>query len=318
MKVLVCDPIDQDGIRALRSAGFQVDLQPTIDKTTLLATARNYDVLVVRGRTKIDTSIIEAAPNLKMIGRAGVGLDNVDVQRAKNAGILVLNTPGAPATSVAELTVALMLSLLRKIPFADRELKAGRWAKSMLMGEELQGKRVGVIGRAGRIGSEVARILTVGFQVDVLGYDVIRPKGVAGVTYEFADSLEELLRQTDIVTVHVPYAPETHRLLAAERLRMMKKGAYLVNTSRGDIVDGPALLELLKQGHLAGAGLDVFHLEPPVDEWEKALVDLPEGVTVTTCHIGAQTLQAQRRESLELAERIISESARNASQPHRN
>ncbi len=314
----MCDPIDRDGIQALRSAGFQVEEQPTIDKTSLLGVARNYDVLVVRGRTRIDASIIEAAPNLKMIGRAGVGLDNIDVQRAKKAGILVLNTPGAPSTSVAELTVALMLSLLRKISLADRELKAGRWVKSKLMGEELQGKKVGVIGRAGRIGSEVARILTVGFQVDVLGYDVIRPKGVAGVTYEFADSLEELLQKTDIVTVHVPYAPETHRLLGPERLRMMKKGAYLVNTSRGDIVDGPALLKLLKQGHLAGAGLDVFHLEPPVDEWEKALVTLPEGVTVTTCHIGAQTLQAQRRESLELAQRIISESSKARSHPHLN
>ncbi len=312
----MCDPIDPDGTQALRSAGFEVEEQPTIDKTTLLEIARYYDVLVVRGRTRIDASIIEAAPNLKVIGRAGVGLDNIDVQRAKKAGILILNTPGAPSTSVAELTVALMLSLLRKISLADRELKAGRWVKSRLVGEELQGKKVGVIGRAGRIGSEVARILTVGFQVDVLGYDVIRPRGVAGVTYEFADSLEELLRNTDIVTVHVPYAPETHRLLGPERLRMMKKGAYLVNTSRGDIVDGPALLQLLKQGHLAGAGLDVFHLEPPVDEWEKALITLPEGVTVTTCHIGAQTLQAQRRESLELAQRIISESSTAPSHPH--
>jgi len=316
LKILVCDPIDQDGIQALRSAGFQVEEKPTIDKTSLLGVARNYDVLVVRGRTRIDASIIDAAPNLKMIGRAGVGLDNIDVQGAKKAGILVLNTPGAPSTSVAELTVALMLSLLRKIPLADRELKAGHWVKSQLLGEELQGKKVGVIGRAGRIGNEVARILTVGFQVDVLGYDVIRPKGVAGVTYEFADSLEELLQKTDIVTVHVPYAPETHRLLGPERLRMMRKGAYLVNTSRGDIVDGPALLQLLQQGHLAGAGLDVFHLEPPVDEWEKALITLPEGVTVTTCHIGAQTLQAQRRESLELAQRIINESSKAPSHPH--
>jgi len=316
LKILLCDPIDQDGIQALRSAGFQVENQPTIDKTSLLDVGRNYDVLVVRGRTRIDASIIEAAPNLKMIGRAGVGLDNIDVQRAKKAGILVLNTPGAPSTSVAELTVALMLSLLRKIPLADRELKAGRWAKSQLMGEELQGKKVGVIGRAGRIGSEVARILTVGFQVDVLGYDVIRPKGVAGVTYDFTDSLEELIQNTDIVTVHVPYAPETHHLLGPERLRMMRKGAYLVNTSRGDIVDGPALLQLLQQGHLAGAGLDVFHLEPPEDEWEKALITLPNGVTVTTCHIGAQTLQAQRRESIELAQRIISESAKVPTRRH--
>jgi D-3-phosphoglycerate dehydrogenase / 2-oxoglutarate reductase len=310
MKALICDPIHPDGIRALREAGFDVDERPTIDKTELLQIAKNYEALIIRGRTKIDSSLIASAASLRIIGRAGVGLDNVDVQSAKKAGIKVLNTPAAPSTSVAELTVALMLSLLRKIPFADREMKTGHWIKNQLMGEELQSKRVGVIGRAGRIGSEVARILTVGFQVDVLGYDVIKPRGVAGVTYEFADSIENLLRETDIVTIHVPYAPETHGLLGPERLKLMKRGSYLINTSRGDIVHGPTVLELLKSGHLAGAGLDVFHLEPPVDEWEKALVSMPNGVTVTTCHIGAQTIQAQRKESLELAERLIAEAAR--------
>ena len=307
MKVLICDPIHPDGVEALRAAGFHVDERPTIDKAGLLSIAKNYDVLVIRGRTKIDSQLIESAANLKIIGRAGVGLDNVDVQTAKKAGIKVLNTPAAPSTSVAELTVGLMLSLLRKIPLADHEMKAGHWIKNQLMGEELQGKKVGVIGRAGRIGSEVARILTVGFQVDVLGYDVIKPRGVAGVTYEFAESIEELLREADIVTIHVPYAPQTHGLLGPDRLKLMKRGSYLVNTSRGDIVHGPTVLELLKSGHLAGAGLDVFHLEPPVDEWEKALVSLPNGVTVTTCHVGAQTVQAQRKESLELAQRMIAE-----------
>jgi len=313
LKILVCDPIHPDGVQALRFAGFDVDEKPSIDKAGLLDMANQYDALVIRGRTKIDAAILDSAPGLKIIGRAGVGLDNVDVQSAKERGLLVLNTPAAPSTSVAELTVGLMLSLLRKIPFADREMKEGRWVKNQLIGEELQGKRVGVIGRAGRIGSEVARILTVGFQVDVLGYDVIRPKGVPGVTYEFAESLEELLREADIVTIHVPYAPETHRLLGQDRLRMMRRGSYLVNTSRGDIVDGPTILELLKSGHLAGAALDVFHLEPPVDEWEKALVSLPKGVTVTTCHIGAQTVQALRKESVELAQRIIVESQRTRS-----
>jgi len=310
MKILVCDPIHPDGVEALRSAGFDVDEKPSIDKSGLLDVANQYDALVIRGRTKIDAAILDSAPRLKIIGRAGVGLDNVDVHSAKQRGLVVLNTPAAPLTSVAELTVGLMLSVLRRIPFADRKMKEGHWVKNQLMGEELQGKRVGVIGRAGRIGSEVARILTVGFQVDVLGYDVIRPKGVPGMTYEFADSLEELLREADIVTIHVPYAPETHRLLGPDRLRMMRRGSYLVNTSRGDIVDGPTVLDLLKSGHLAGAALDVFHLEPPVDEWEKALVSLPKGVTVTTCHIGAQTLQAQRKESVELAQRIIVESQR--------
>ncbi len=309
LKVLVCDPIYSEGTRLLRSAGFTVDEQPGIDRAKLTQIVANYDGIVVRGRTKVDAELIEAGRRLRIIGRAGVGLDNVDVHAAKKAGITVLNTPGAPSTSVAELTVGLMLSLLRKISLADREMKGGHWIKNQLMGEELQGKKVGVIGRAGRIGSEVARILTVGFQVDVLGYDVIRPRGVPGLSYELADSIEDLIQLSDIVTIHVPYMPETHHLLNPKRLRLMNRGSYLINTSRGDIVDGPVLLELLKSGHLAGAGLDVFHLEPPVDEWEKTLVTMPDGVTVATCHIGAQTVQAQQRESVELAQRIIAESS---------
>jgi len=143
------------------------------------------------------------------------------------------------------------------------------------MGEELQSKKIGIIGRAGRIGNEVSRILTVGFQAYVLGYDVIRPRGVPGLSYEITDSIEDLLQRCDIVTIHVPYSPQTHYLLNESRLRMMRKGSYLVNTSRGDIVEGPALLKLLKEGQIGGASLDVFHLEPPVDEWEKELVNLP-------------------------------------------
>ncbi len=315
MRVLVSDPIDAEGIAILSAAGFQVSNKAGIDKSKLAHAISRFDVLVVRGRTKIDASLIKSAPRLKIIGRAGVGLENVDIQAAKEAGISVLNTPGAPSTSVAELTVGLILCLLRKIPLADRSMKEGHWIKNQLMGEELQGKTVGVIGRAGRIGNEVSRILTVGFQADVLGYDVIRPRGVPGLSYELAETVEELLQRSDIVTIHVPYTPQTHHLLNEAQLRMMKKGSYLVNTSRGDIVEGSALLKILKEGHLAGAGLDVFHLEPPIDEWEKSLVDLPNGVTVATCHIGAETRQAQKRASIELAERIKVEALRLAQVP---
>jgi D-3-phosphoglycerate dehydrogenase / 2-oxoglutarate reductase len=310
MRVLICDPIHPDGLAILRDAGFQVDDQAGIDKSRLVELIPSYEVVVVRGRTRFDATTIKAARKLRIIGRAGVGLDNVDIEAAKAAGIQVWNTPGAPSTSVAELTVGLILSLLRKIPLADKEMKAGRWIKNELMGEELQGKKVGVIGRAGRIGNEVSRILTVGFQADVLGYDVIKPRGVPGLSYEFTESIEELLQKSEIVTIHVPYTPQTHHLLDGKRLGMMRKGSYLINTSRGDIVDGPSLLELLRKGQLAGAGLDVFHLEPPVDEWEKAMVSLPNGITVATCHIGAQTSQAQRRESVELAQKIASEASK--------
>jgi D-3-phosphoglycerate dehydrogenase / 2-oxoglutarate reductase len=309
LKVLVSDPIDDDGIRVLREAGLTVDNQPGIDRTKLASIIGQYDVLVVRGRTKVDSALIRAS-HLRIIGRAGVGLDNIDLQAAKDKGVTVLNTPSAPTTSVAELTVGLMLCLLRKIPFADHSMKEGRWIKNQLMGEELQSKKIGVIGRAGRIGNEVSRILTVGFQADVLGYDVIRPRGIPGLSYEITDSIDDLLQRCDIVTVHVPYSPQTHYLLNEQRMRMMKKGSYIVNTSRGDIIEGPALLRLLKEGHLAGAGLDVFHLEPPADVWEKELVNLPDGATVVTCHIGAETRQAQKRASVEIAERIKTEAQR--------
>jgi len=309
LRVLISDPVDDEGIKILTSAGFTVNNQPGLDRAKLASMIGQYDVLIVRGRTKVDSSLINAS-RLKIVGRAGVGLDNIDLHAAKEKGVTVLNTPGAPTTSVAELTVGLMLSLLRSIPFADRSMKEGRWIKNRLMGEELQSKRIGVIGRAGRIGNEVSRILTVGFQAEVLGYDVIRPRGVPGLSYEITDSIDDLLRRSDIVTIHVPYSPQTHHLLNEARLRMMRKGSYLINTSRGDIVEGPALLRVLKEGHLAGAGLDVFHMEPPADEWEKELVNLPDGATVVTCHIGAETRQAQKRASVEIAERIKAEALR--------
>ena len=306
MRVLISDLIDDEGVKILSDVGFIVDNQPGIDKTKLASIINQYDALIVRGRTKVDANLIRSS-KLKIVGRAGVGLDNIDLQEAKEKGVTVLNTPSAPTTSVAELTVGLMLCLLRKIPFADHSMKEGRWIKSQLMGEELQSKKIGIIGRAGRIGNEVSRILTVGFQAYVLGYDVIRPRGVPGLSYEITDSIEDLLQRCDIVTIHVPYSPQTHHLLNEARLRMMRKGSYLVNTSRGDIVEGSALLMLLKEGQIGGAGLDVFHLEPPVDEWERELVNLPNGTTVVTCHIGAETQQAQKRASIEIAERIRAE-----------
>ena len=314
LRILISDPIDDDGVKILTDAGFTVDNQPGIDKTKLAKMIDQYDALIVRGRTKVDSTLIRNS-RLKIVGRAGVGLDNIDLQAAKERGVTVLNTPGAPTTSVAELTVGLMLCLLRRIPLADRSIKEGHWIKNQLMGEELQSKKIGIIGRAGRIGNEVSRILTVGFQADVLGYDVIRPRGVPGLSYEITDSIDDLLRRCDLVTIHVPYSPQTHYLLNEARLRMMKKGSYIINTSRGDIVEGPVLLKLLKEGHIAGAGLDVFHLEPPADAWEKELVNLPDGATVVTCHIGAETKQAQKRASIEIAERIKLEALRVAPSP---
>src|SRR5438309_10253185 len=217
LRVLISDPIDDEGVKILSDAGFTVDNQPGLDKTKLASIINDYDVLIVRGRTEGDAGLIRNA-KLKIVGRAGVGLDNIDLQAAKEKEVTVLNTPSAPTTSVAELTVGLMLCLLRKIPFADRSMKEGRWIKSQLMGEELQSKKIRIIGRAGRIGNEVSRILTVGFQAEVLGYDVIRPRGVPGLSYDFTESIEELLQESEIVTIHVPYTPQIGRASCRERV----------------------------------------------------------------------------------------------------
>jgi len=306
VRVLVCDPTEAEGIDRLRRAGFEVDERPTISSEELLKVVGEYDALLVRSRTRVTRDVIQAGRRLKAIVRAGVGLDNVDVDFAKKNGIQVMSTPAALTVSVAELTVGLMLDVLRQISFADRSMKEGKWIKSRLMGRELKGKTVGVIGTGGRIGSEVAKILKTGFGADVIAYDITDiSQYAAELGLQLAEDLDDLLAHSDIVTIHVPYSESTYHLLDAKRIASMKKGGILINTSRGDIVDGQALLEALKRKHLSGAGLDVFHDEPPEEEWEKELVSLPNGVTVCTCHIGAQTAESQRTASVMASEALI-------------
>lgn len=302
----MCDPLEPEGVNELRKAGLEVDERPTISGQELLGIVPNYDALVVRSRTKVTRDVIQSAQRLKAIVRAGVGLDNVDVESAKQRGIQVLTTPAASTSSVAELTVTLMLNALRQVSLADRSMKEGKWIKSKLIGQELKGKTVGVIGIGGRIGGEVARILSAGFRASVLGYDIVDVRQrAADLKVTIIEDLDDLLARSDIVTVHVTYSPSTHHLLNEKRIAAMKKGSVLINTSRGDIVDGHALLKALKEKHLSGAGLDVFHNEPPQEEWEKELVTLPDGVTVCTCHIGAQTTEAQNTASIMAAEVLI-------------
>jgi len=290
----------------LRDAGCEVAERPKITKEELVSDAKNFDVIVVRGRTKVTAEVIAAAPSLKAIARSGVGLDNIDLEAAKKQSIAVISTPGAPATSVAELAVGLMMSLLRQIPLADHAMKQAQWTKAQLMGRELRGKTLGIVGVAGRIGTEVARIAVQGFGMKVIGYDVIDVAEKAKqVGFEACERLEDLLERADIVTVHVPYLPSTHHLIDESRISRMKQGSILINTSRGDIVDGGALLKAIKEGRINGAGLDVFHDEPPKEDWEKELVTLQNGRSVCTPHIGAQTYECQRLESLTVAEEII-------------
>jgi len=303
-KVLVCDPISQDGTTMLKKAGFVVEENYNLTPEQLEKKIAEFDAVIVRGRTKITSTVLNAAINLKAVARSGVGLDNIDVETAKKKSIQIISTPAAPTTSVAELAIALMLAVLRKISFADKAMKEGRWAKSELIGSELRSKTVGVVGAAGRIGLEVARIVVQGFGGKAIGYDVIDVTEKARqVGFRAVSQLSELLSEADIVSIHVPYLPSTHHLIDHKAFGTMKKGAILINTSRGDIVDGQALSASLKSGNLAGAGLDVFHKEPPVDDWEKELVRLPN--VVCTSHIGAQTVETQRLESTIVAEELI-------------
>jgi len=303
-KILVTDPIHEDGITALKRAGFDVTQNPNLTPDQLIKGIPEFDALIVRGRTKVTSAIINAGSKLRAVARSGVGLDNIDLEAARKKSIQIISTPAAPTTSVAELTIGLILAVLRKISFADRAMKEGRWAKSELMGRELKGKTVGVVGAAGRIGLEVARICLQGFETKVVGYDVLDLTEKARILdFRAVSKVEDLLSESDIVTIHVPYLPSTHHLINAKTIMGMKSGSVIINPSRGDIIDGQALLEALKSGKLAGAGLDVFHMEPPKDDWEKELVMLPN--VVCTSHVGAQTVECQRLESTMVAEELI-------------
>jgi len=299
-KVLICDSIHEDGVRKLKEAGFIVDEKPTITKEELFKIVSSYDAIVVRSRTKITADILRATSNLKIAARAGVGLDNIDVKEAEARGVKVINTPEAPSVAVAELTMGLMLSLVRSIPLADRKIKGGEWIKSQLTGTELRGKTLGVVG-FGRIGYQVAKRARA-FEMKILAYDVQIDKLMGFVKEVGAEavSFQELLERSDFVTLHVPLLPQTRHMIGEKEIAVMKNGAYLINTSRGGIVDEEALKKALKSGKLAGAALDVFEEEPPRDTSLSGLDNV-----VCTPHIGAQTEEAQKEAGIIVAEKLI-------------
>ncbi len=301
VKVLVAAPLHEKAINLLKDAGFEVVYEEYPDEERLIELIRDADAVIVRSKPRITRRVIEAAGKLKIIARAGVGLDNIDLEAAKEKGIEVVNAPAAPTQSVAELAIGLMLAVARKIAFADRKMREGVWAKKQAMGVELKGKTLGVIGM-GRIGSTVARIAHHGFGMKIIYYDARRcPKEIEKELKAKCVSLEELLKEADIVTLHVPLVPATRHLINENRLKLMKKNAILINTARGGVVDTNALVKALKEGWIAGAGLDVYEEEP-----------LPPGHTLTkldnvvlTPHIGSSTLEAQERAGVEVAEKII-------------
>jgi len=299
VKVLVCDPLHEEGINKLKQAGFDVNVKPTISQDQLKTIVSNYHALIVRSRTKVTKDIVQAGKHLKVVGRAGAGLDNIDVESAEKMGILVLNTPEASATAVAELTIGLILSLARNIPLADRTMKDGKWIKKELMGWELKDKTLGTIG-LGNIGEKVARLAKAfGMKILISKRTPPSPELLRELKGEFIP-LRELLQRSNIITVHVPLTPQTHHMIGHEEIKQMKDGAFLINTSRGAIVDEKSLLEALKSGKLGGAALDVYEIEPPEN---LELIKLPQ--LVCTPHIGAQTEEAQKEASILIAEKII-------------
>jgi D-3-phosphoglycerate dehydrogenase / 2-oxoglutarate reductase len=299
-RVLICDSIDNSGIESLKKSGMVVDYQPEIKPDQLNSIAKDYDVLVVRSRTKVTKEIIEAsAPNVKIIARVGVGLDNIDIHEAESNGIRVINSPEAAANAVSELVMGLMLSLARSIPFADIETKKGKWVKTDLTGVELRGKYLGIIG-VGNIGRNIGRIGRA-LRMNLIGYDIVpvNKDFIREVGLIVAD-LNTLLESADFVTCHVPLTEETKKMFNIDKFSKMKRTAFLINTSRGEIIDESALYDALKNGRIAGAALDVFETEPPTN---KMLLQLPN--VICTPHIGAQTKEAQQLAAMVIAEKII-------------
>jgi len=303
VRVLVCDPIHPEGLEALRSAGLIVDERTKIEKDELLKLIPDYEVIIVRSRTRVDSTVLRAGSRLKVVARAGIGLDNIDLQTARELGIKVLNTPEASTEAAAENTIALLLALARQIPRADRAMKEGMWIKRELVGWELKGKTLGIIG-FGRIGRRVAEIAHA-FGMKIMATKHVRepPKELVeriGAKIVPIGRVEELLAEVDVVSLHMPLTPETHHFMNRERFNAMRDGSYLINTSRGGLVDEEALLEALKSGKLAGAALDVYEEEPPKN---LELIRMPN--VICTPHISAQTREAQRRISITLAQKIL-------------
>lgn len=302
MKVLICDPIDATAIKKMQQAGLEVDNKAGISKEELLNVIGNYQVLVVRSATKVTKEVIQQAKNLKLILRGGVGLDNIDIEIAKQAKIEVQNTPEASSVSVAELTLGHMFSLTRKIAQADASIKQGKWDKKKLAGGELWQKTLGLVG-IGRIGFEVAK-RAIGLEMSVIAYDPYLepvPDKITQLGIRMV-SLDELLKNSDFISLHLPLTPETKHMMNAATFTKMKRNAVLVNCARGGIVDEPALAEAIKSGKIAGAAIDVFEQEPIAKD--NPLLSLGEKVILSP-HLGASSLEGQTRVGHTVAEKLI-------------
>ena len=297
MKVLVTEKLSDAGIDLLRR-DFQVDVRPELAVEGLVDAIAPYDALVVRSQTQVTADVIAAAENLKVVARAGIGLDNVDVEAATRRGVMVVNAPQSNIVSAAEHTIALLLAQARNIPQANADLKGGRWERSAYEGIELQGKTLGVLG-LGRVGALVAQ-RAAAFGMRIIAFDPYVPKERAKeMGVELMPTLEALLVQADLITIHLPRTPDTEGLIGERELGLVKEGARLVNTSRGGIVDEQALAKALEDGKLDGAALDVFETEPTT---ESPLFGFDQ--VVVTPHLGASTTEAQDKAGTSVAEMV--------------
>ena len=303
MKVLICDPVAPATIQALQEAGIEVHDRSDITAEELLREVAAYDGMVVRSRTKVPAEVIDAATNLKIIVRGGVGLDNIDVKYAQSKGVSVRNTPKASSNSVAELTLGYMLALARHIPQSTMSMTAGEWKKKVLRGSEIAGKTLGLIG-FGNIGSLLAKKATA-LGMDVIFYDVITPDDPGEATQV---GLDEVLTQSDFISLHVPLLPATKNMLNAEAFAKMKDGVYILNCARGGVMDEDALYDALVSGKVAGAAVDVF-LDEKVNPGNPKLFGLKDengfNRVIGSPHIGAATVEGQNRVGTEVADILI-------------
>jgi len=297
--VLICDHVNPTLKEILEKNGLKVTYEPEITPEQIAEKIGNFQVVVVRGRTKLSRELIEKADKCKIIARVGVGLDNIDQEAAKEKNIRVINAVEGATTAVAELVIGLMLSMAREITRADREIRNGNWIKKELMGSELKGKYLGIIG-LGNIGKRLGRLARA-LNMNIIGYDVIP------IDDEFSKEvglmkadLGTLLSSADYVSLHVPLLDSTHHMINAEKLKLMKNTARIINTSRGGVIDEDALYNSLKEGNIAGAALDVFEVEPATGN---RLTTLPN--FIATPHMGAQTKEAQLLVANIIAEKII-------------
>ncbi len=297
MKILVSDPLSEEGLKILKDVKeFQVEVKVGLKPEMLKEEIKDYDALIVRSATKVTKDIIEQAGKLKVIGRAGVGLDNVDLEAATQKGIIVMNTPQGNTISTAEHTMSMILALSRNIPQANASTKKGEWKRSKFMGVELYNKALGIIG-LGRIGTEVAK-RALSFGMKVLAFDPFLSREVAESLGVKVAELKDLLGSCDYITVHTPLSEETKHMLSTKEFGLMKTGVRIINCARGGIIDEAALLNAIKEGKVSGAAIDVFEKEPLLPDSELLKLDN----VITTPHLGASTKEAQVNVAIEVAE----------------